>query len=426
MNARIAQLLNQAAEEALPKNASHPYYGIKDVSGWLTRYPLYDGEGIPLNIISRSFIERYVRAGGSLDSQEVYGISPYYGDYPRVLFSYFTPEIIGYLCSIERWDNIRYGLETVMEAGCDVHHGISRSDFGRLVTGANRLIHLRRSGAKLLPVMSLGHMSETRFYRHLVKTWTRFDCNAVRDATWVQSLRYDEDENELPKISLPEHHFFKWAEACEEKFQQKQRRRIRIFSSDLAVPYNPHLSSIKAANWRMSWSKDQFDKYREARNGKSLVRNLFNVNSAHTTVGQVYYVSAATILRYKGRIVHTHSVGVYRTAKIQNTCFLWRGSFREHVEGDSLRDCLRKIQAQEKINARKGGLVFCLNDVRNDVTGGVAHYCLAGTKEFLKNRMPHVYRLVKKYSSWNEIPEEILAIDWQLASRDIFNGYPQP
>jgi hypothetical protein len=120
--------------------------------------------------------------------------------------------------------------------------------------------------------------------------------------------------------------------------------------------------------------------------------------------------------------VRSRQVAGYDVCKVGDTWFVWVGDFSNHIEGcGSLKSVIDRAEKRRK----KNSLILTLNDVRNDQSG-TAGFCLLGTKAFLQNRMPHVFRLISKYNSWSEIPEEIMSTEWALASRDIFNGYSSP
>lgn len=421
---KIHFYLDQASEETLPAYASHPYYGLKDQNGWLTRYPYTytdeEGEEAEHLMLSRDFVEKYINEGASFDAPEcgpsVYGMSPYLQE-DYFLHTYFGGTILGYLCSIERWDNLIHDLLEIARVGGQVHHGISRSDFGRLALGARRLSILRALEAKELPIMTLGHMSQRRFCITACSSASKFDLVGLNYISQCH-FKWDEDEGKWEEIIIAElykYPIWGYYKACKEKY----------FSRSRYVPIkNEKVGSIKVANWRLTWSSDQVRKYQQASRLRCL-RNSWTFSS-HTSVGRVEYFENSTDVLWGERIIPSKRLGEYRVSRILDTYFMWKGSFSSHIEGQSIKDCLAKFEAQKRANERKQGTVFSLNDVRNDIVGGVAHFCLDGTRKFLLHRMPHVARLLARYETWADVPEEIMNIDWHLASRDIFEGYPAP
>jgi hypothetical protein len=121
----------------------------------------------------------------------------------------------------------------------------------------------------------------------------------------------------------------------------------------------------------------------------------------------------ATELRHR-------KVGSISVAKFGKTCFAWESEFKEHIEAPTIKEAIEKFA---KIQKKRGG-TLCLNDVRNDKTG-TAGYCLSGTKEFARNRMPFLYRLIAPFESWDLIPTEIMETEFTPIS-SVFLGYSNP
>lgn len=111
----------------------------------------------------------------------------------------------------------------------------------------------------------------------------------------------------------------------------------------------------------------------------------------------------------------------YWVCQIDKIWFVWKDDFIDHMEATSLKDAFEKIEKRRK----KDNLILCFNDVRNDRTG-TAGYCISGTKSFLQNRMLFAYRLLAAYQNWSDVPSEIMELDFHLADKSIFNGYPSP
>ena len=56
----------------------HPLQGLQDSKGSLTRYPVIDKDtGEKMVFVDYNWLAEYLLAGGKLDAQRVYGISPY-------------------------------------------------------------------------------------------------------------------------------------------------------------------------------------------------------------------------------------------------------------------------------------------------------------------------------------------------------------
>ena len=129
-----------------------------------------------------------------------------------------------------------------------------------------------------------------------------------------------------------------------------------------------------------------------------------------------FWGSHRTFILHKGRRLKD-----YWVCRIDAIWFVWKDDFVDHLEASSLKDAIERIEKRRK----KDNLILCFNDVRNDRTG-TAGFCISGTKGFLERRMPFAYRLLAPYSNWSEVPAEIMEIDFHLADKSIFNGYPSP
>ena len=71
MKLNIVKVMEQVQAEKFTNKELHPYYGLADSRGWLTRYPK---EGLR---ISAEDMAVFIKNGGSLDSEGVYGVNPY-------------------------------------------------------------------------------------------------------------------------------------------------------------------------------------------------------------------------------------------------------------------------------------------------------------------------------------------------------------
>ena len=161
-------------------------------------------------------------------------------------------------------------------------------------------------------------------------------------------------------------------------------------------------------------------------------KNFDHVTS-HTSAGRIIYKtvnidhSASGSIRLEtgwcgeSKLIQARRVGQNWVAKIGQNTFVWAASLADHVEAPTLKQALEILAKRQK----KADYILSLNDVRND-RPGTAGYCLAGVKNFLSARMKWVYRLVKDFNSWAEIPAEIMATEWHLTGPQVFSGYQNP
>jgi hypothetical protein len=379
-----------------------------------------------------------------------------------------------------RWDALGsiYPIIKARKAGLDVQvsSDISLDDFVRLKTGCERYHLLHEAGGKLKPVMTLGHMSPESFNYHLAKTCTR--------RTWqVASLVTDligaySNTGQIKDVEYARHQykrfegtFFGYLILCKIKAQKRIRAKIlyqKRFWSLEERHKTKQFASKKALFWLIKTDRESPEFFRREykkdgtvsiwcdgfRPGKGFpssdqaelfgrinhmgywdvffriksVRNNPHVFSTYTSRENVYF----TVLK-NGKEVYWNSEGMeiptrdvdstLKGAVNGTTYYVWDKAegFRSHVEGSSLKEARERFLSKKK----RKGLILSLNDVRNDRTGTSA-FCLAGVKNFLRRRMPHLARLIEPYSAWEQIPDEVMSIEWTLVSRDIFEGYSEP
>lgn len=143
--------------------------------------------------------------------------------------------------------------------------------------------------------------------------------------------------------------------------------------------------------------------------------------SRTTSAGEIEQLDETSLLFYKREIIKIHHKGELNFFRIGKIYFAFKEDFNLHVEGTSLRDAIKKLEGRKFLSEYK----IRLNDVRNDITG-TAGFCLAGTKEFLERRIPHLYRLIKPYNKWSDVPDNLMKIRWDLIGPEIFTGFPNP
>jgi hypothetical protein len=418
INIQVAEELRQEElkTEELIKKMNHPYFGLTDSRGGLERYPI---TGIK---VSRNWIQEYTELGGSVDSCGNWGVSPYWENATDI----FSPEII-YLCEkcFGRVDFPDFQTASdIIDVGLEPSTNI---EFHRAERGIKRKNTLEKLGiSSNKSVLSLGWMTKENFIKLLVKKVglskldIRFDFD-YSDEVGVIILQdeffevcYFDGTKYVPSISSPKikRHF--------ETAIKKYCKRLNIVG---------FLGEYTVSGSVLS-DRDYIHKSKKAAriHIKRSYGNNRNFRLASTSAGCLQY--AAGLIFRDRKEISTRKIGKYNVFSLrvdQNTkhCpmkyFIFEHDFSNHTEGNSLKDAIAKYESRN----RKSGLVFCLNDVRNDIKG-TSGFCLEGTKDFLRNKMKFVYRMIEKYHSWGEIPEQIMDELFSINSRGIFEGYPQP
>ena len=216
-----------------------------------------------------------------------------------------------------------------------------------------------------------------------------------------------------------------------EKIAQKEARLDEAHESSLESFLNKYpirtLAQLKRVN-RLASKRGIF---REV---------LLRAESSYTSVGSIHITKLGGN-EYLTREQHLHSNdskvyipralgGGFMAVKVtgnthsringEDITFVWYANegFKAHVEAKSVKEGIEKLRSRKAVK----GLKMSLKDIKEDT-----HFCWPGTKEFLRDRMPFLYNLTKNYSSWEELKEaEVFTTEFELASREIFDGYQQP
>lgn len=341
----LVKTINEIQEESFTTIQIHPFYGLRDAKGWLTRYPIPEEEG-------KSFISRELAAdlcfyGVNFDSNEVWGVSPY--KYPER----------GY------W-NENLSLKVIDFIGVENFARLYKEE-GRVDYFCENIISIIDKGYYVNPEISLK------------------DLRILSRGVCINGTGAKEFQVETP----PPMTWGRWS-------FQKQRLFV---AKKLAAKEGEKFSSFSFAN---------------------------------TTIGEVMEIicSSGKILLYSFSLekrINFKSVKGFNVFSVNNpwhtnkkeVFFLWRNTsvFGSHVEGYSLKEAFKNLRNRRSIE----GLDFSLRMIWKE-----RMFCFQGTLGFLEDKMPHVARLLQGCNSWEDVPEDILDIVWNLYSRDIFDGYPQP
>jgi hypothetical protein len=414
----VVTVLDQLKQENF---VPHPYWGLKCNRGlWLTRFPL---EAMPKN---PNFMMAFIEAGGNLDAMGHYGE---------------TPE------SLREKDEAGWSLQQVrlLAKGVPAEFcgvvGLDETNWEVYQKGFKRAEALTKMGIDFgCSIWTLGRMPLFKFLKRLFSRGFRMtgygQINgyiAYHPAVeWVNSegletkrpehLMCEELKTTEVGEVLPEK-FLAYVRRCSQSSRQRYYTKAKTFV----------FSSLKAAKIFVGKISENIEKCYDQKYKFSLDR----MDYSHTSKGIIYVVHSKLVFLWKrdwndGAYtedrISTHCVRVvagFNVCKIDHMWLLWKvgENISSHLEytGD-LKSAIGMAEKREKKNSP----ILTLNDVRND-RSGTAGFCLTGVKGFLENRMPHVYRLIKPYTFWAEVPEEIMKIEWSLANaREIFNGYPSP
>lgn len=362
--------------------------GRESVSRYIER-----GDLLP----SPQWTKKFVQAGGGFDSCGVWGISPREGVEleARGIQAEFAGKMLALLGRAD------YDYSHVDEVFFSGVNPVKRAEFHACVRGLSRKELSDKAECPQKSTMRLGWMTEPEFFRHILETsrvvvsgntgyhhfngvpmWEIEGMKAINNPVFSSWMKNRPSESEMDS---------------REKNKQPLLRPVAWLES---IP--PHLVAVAMRHNR---------KY------------LAGYYSYPTSVG--HFVDCGDgylVFNYKtvkGRKLRND----LSVVQIKGVWFAWNPmvGFSHHMENASLKGA---VDMWEKRSRKGEPRPLCLNDVRNDRTG-TAGFCLAGTKSFLRHKMPFVYHLISGYSSWSEIPEDIMAEKWDVDFR-IFKGYPIP
>lgn len=379
---QIRQEVNFSLETANEiKNIAnrHPYWGLYDSRGWLSRYP--NTEGNPLGM-SREVVKALVNEGMEFDSMGHYGLSPYTEEYEGLSLDALREGIREY---ITLFDEGKWNYNFIVPAlGADAP---TRDEI--------ELAH--EFGLSIKPVTDRYNWLGRDVIHHALSKGVNPFLLTRREA-----LDYLFKEGLIDTISpYPEGRGVKGV-----LITRKGWHRIDLYQRDvdylnLDMKYIQKVKEERSLNWDFT--------------------NRYPLCVTHTTsIGEVIVSPLETRVMIKAtrEVVKAKKVGAFKALNLKGTYFMWKEgvSFFYHVEGRSLKECLNKLQAREALDYNSLSLF--------KIKFG-ANFCWAGTKAFLKDRLPHFYEAVKEFTSWDEVPETIMELRMAV-NPEIFEGYPDP
>lgn len=378
---QIRQEINFSLETANEiKNISnrHPYWGLYDSRGWLSRYP--NSEVNPLGM-SREVVKALVKEGMGLDSMGHYGLTPYTEEYEGLSLDALREGIRDYITLFDegKW-NYNYAVPAL---GADAP---------------------TRDELELAYVFGLSIKTVTDRYNWLGRYVTHHVLKQGVNPfllTRKEVLTFILKEGLIDTISpYSEGRGVKGA-----LITRKGWHRITLYQRD-----------VNHLNLDMKY----IQKVKEER---SLVWNLnrYPVRVEHTTsIGEVIISPLETraMIKATREVVKVKKIGEFNALNLKGVYFMWKegSSFFYHVEGRSLKECLNKLQAREALDYNS----LSLFKIRFG-----ANFCWAGVKSFLKDRLPRFYEVVEEFTSWDEVPDPIMELRMAV-DPDTFEGYPDP
>jgi len=298
----------------------------------------------------------------------------------------------------------------------------TRAQYHACARGIERQAEAEKAMAKYKSTLRLGWMTDDEFVCYIITTSSR-----VGEGTNYYAF------NGVSLTGSKKNQSQDW-----EKFDYTKNQTFLknpVFGNWLAK--RPTEENKEKRGWQTRWSgpvgsvKNLPSRLMAAamRNKKEYFRSS-NLKGNPTSVGRIYETNDGLLIHQKdyepktSKTVFGRKIRADLSAlKIEEIWFVWNpeNGFQNHMEAASLKEAVRLWENR----SRKGEpRPLSLNDVRND-RSGTSGFCLAGTKGFLENRMPHVYRLISAYASWNEVPAGIMSTVWDVDFK-VFKGYSIP
>ena len=146
----------------------------------------------------------------------------------------------------------------------------------------------------------------------------------------------------------------------------------------------------------------------------------YSFETSYTSVGDVYVFDNLFYVREKlSRNIKQINVKNWRgyyVAKVQDRYFVWLpGNFKGHVENVDFRYAIKTMES--KLYGSKAKEKFFADHIISlRVFVALTSSCFAGTKSFLRSNAQHLYNLLSPYQNWEDVPNEIMDIEWELTA----------
>ena len=427
-NESMTSLVEGANAEKLTYVMTHPYYGLRDSQGWLTRYPADQV------VWSRGQVKSYLSGGASFDSCEVWGCDP---------TSEAPSNWVGKLHILSRlikaygrwdWLPIYRGEEAF-----PLHESIDLTSYFRLCVGYDLKLTLEYFGVQVNNSLFTLAKADEKWIARKIQKHSSFESivNALKNDSYRFYFKNEPitlDGMLNVTDSKNDNSAFAYARKCRFAYRLKNLLRKPMRH----VGYTKEIQSKRLAN--INYKSSTRSLYASHRNKRLGVFYATNLKSYYTSVGSVncdgrnVYVSKdeGGHCYINGQVKYTaKTVNDLNVLKIKNVWFVWNPmfGFEDHVESnDSLQVALttyriKRTSNQEKEEILRSG-VITLRQFRL-LTGS----CFPGTLNFLRDNMPHIARLLEPFQDsdrngygyqWrNVLASDLADVEWHLSEEAI-------
>ena len=397
----MSSLVEKANEERLTYIMQHPYYGLRDQGGWLTRYPMDQC------VWSRSEVKSYLSGGASFDSCEVWGCDP-----TRPIPAGWENKLNILSRLIKSYG--RFDFLPIYPGTFSINESIDLTSYFRLCRGQVVKEYLESWGVEVTnSLFTLAKANDAWLARKIQKHCTREGVIKHLDGSihyynfigfeGVNRLTNSEDDN----VNFAYGRTCLYKHKCRLHLRPENRRRynyISVKSERLAM------INIKYGN---RFSKSHYND--GLKTEYHTPHKYYN-----TSVSEGIYVNKDEIIVGGNKLVIAKKVSGLYIARVENTLFVWNPEkgFEDHVECGALagiRPAIKRYQTIRKATVRKEEIlrtgVLTLREFRI-LTGS----CFAGTMSFLYANMPHIARLLEDFYGWHDaLASEVADVEWHLS-----------
>lgn len=421
-NETMSSLVEEAREATNPI-LNHPYYGLKDKMGWMTRYPADQV------MWERNEVISYLNGGASFDSCSVWGCDPTkevpvkwsgklhilgrlivaYGRYDWLpgypgseAFSiHETIDLTSYFRLCGGYEIKKFLMSWGIETTCSLFT-LSKKPMSWIWRKIQREVSLEVIISKLQSTTK-----KMRGYNDNPFTYSGYKGDNY-DA--INSVHYYIEMFTDPTY---DNSAYSYARTCYLKYTERRSQRENCSESvvvktkservaDLVIKKHGHF------HYRMSICGVKYKVDYESSYARD--RDLYVVDNI------IYYFKDNEFVK---KII-AKRIGNLYAAKIQNSWFVWAPEmFSKHLETSAeehnlsstikLFFELRKSSIEKSEVLRTG--IITLRQFRH-----MTHSCWIGTMHFLQDNMPHIARLMSKYGDWNILlSSELADVKWHLS-----------
>jgi hypothetical protein len=194
----------------------------------------------------------------------------------------------------------------------------------------------------------------------------------------------------------------KYLRSCQNKYKAREEQTNLVASATRNLVAN---WTRRSGGWHSILTK--FGMKIVTRKGK----DCKNVSDAHTSEGRVCYGTVKGATYVNGKLAR--KVRDLNVVKVGKTCFAWEQDFVDHNEGKTVKEAVSAFLSRTGIKGNKISFAMVV---------AAKGFCIAGTKRWLLQNLPHLGSLLKPYTEWAQVPNDLMDEEFEFESRKWFKG----